>query len=126
MPMQPARIAELLEPYLGPPGARRPAPDAYHRISTYIDLLKRWNARVNLTAIRNEEEIVTRHFGESLFAASFLFPSQDREGHGFSRAGSTSDIGTASAPESRTARDQVQDSTLRAADAPRAAIKDAV
>ena len=33
-----------------------------------------WNARINLTAIRNEEEIVTRHFGESLFAARHLFP----------------------------------------------------
>ena len=70
--MQPARIAELLEPYLGPPEARRLAPDAYDRISMYIDLLQRWNARVNLTAIRNEEEIVTRHFGESLFAAHHL------------------------------------------------------
>jgi 16S rRNA (guanine527-N7)-methyltransferase len=40
----------------------------------YIDLLSRWNARVNLTAIRNAEEIVTRHFGESLFAAQSLFP----------------------------------------------------
>ena len=34
----------------------------------------RWNARINLTAIRNEEETVTRHFGESLFAARHLFP----------------------------------------------------
>jgi 16S rRNA (guanine527-N7)-methyltransferase len=43
-------------------------------ISTYIDILQHWNARINLTAIRNEEEIVTRHFGESLFAAIHLFP----------------------------------------------------
>ncbi|MGC2549787.1 MAG: 16S rRNA (guanine(527)-N(7))-methyltransferase RsmG [Candidatus Sulfotelmatobacter sp.] len=43
-------------------------------ISTYIDILTHWNARINLTAIRNEEEIVTRHFGESLFAARRLFP----------------------------------------------------
>jgi 16S rRNA (guanine527-N7)-methyltransferase len=40
----------------------------------YIDLLVYWNARVNLTAIRSEEEIVTRHFGESLFTARHLFP----------------------------------------------------
>ncbi len=40
----------------------------------YIDILKRWNARINLSAIRDEEEIVTRHFGESLFAARCLFP----------------------------------------------------
>ena len=44
-------------------------------ISTYIDLLIRWNARINLTAIRDPEQIVTRHFGESLFAARHLFPS---------------------------------------------------
>jgi 16S rRNA (guanine527-N7)-methyltransferase len=43
-------------------------------ISTYIDLLLRWNARINLTAIRDPDEIVTRHFGESLFAARHLFP----------------------------------------------------
>ncbi len=29
----------------------------------------KWNARMNLTAIREPEEIVGRHFGESLFAA---------------------------------------------------------
>ncbi len=43
-------------------------------ISTYIDILQHWNARINLTAIRDPEEIVTRHFGESLFAARHLFP----------------------------------------------------
>ena len=49
----------------------------------YIDLLLRWNARVNLTAVRDPEDIVTRHFGESLFAAQHLFPwgadSPDRD-----------------------------------------------
>jgi 16S rRNA G527 N7-methylase RsmG len=30
-------------------------------MSTYIDLLLRWNARINLTAIRQPAEIVTRH-----------------------------------------------------------------
>ncbi len=43
-------------------------------ISTYIDLLLKWNARINLTAVRNPEEIVTRHFGESFFTAKFLLP----------------------------------------------------
>jgi len=50
------------------------SPIQLQHISTYIDILLRWNARVNLTAIRDPEEIVTRHFGESLFAASHLFP----------------------------------------------------
>jgi 16S rRNA (guanine527-N7)-methyltransferase len=81
-----ARIAELLQPFLSPipclskPGQRSREEPAVlsaaqlQHISTYIDLLQRWNARINLTAIRNEEEIVTRHFGESLFAARHLFP----------------------------------------------------
>ncbi len=77
--MHPARIAELLRPFLGEPSAnhqRLAANDAlYEHISTYIDILLRWNARINLTAIRDPEEIVTRHFGESLFAARHLFPT---------------------------------------------------
>jgi 16S rRNA (guanine527-N7)-methyltransferase len=56
-------------------------------ISIYIDLLCRWNARINLTAIRDPEEIATRHFGESLFAARHLFP------HGHSAA-RVADIGS--------------------------------
>ena len=74
--MRPARIAELLQPFLQVANEPQPAaPDTLYRdISTYIDILLRWNARVNLTAIRDPEEIVTRHFGESLFAARHLFP----------------------------------------------------
>jgi 16S rRNA (guanine527-N7)-methyltransferase len=74
--MHPARIAELLQPFVQEANDQRlAANDAlYEHISTYIDILLRWNARINLTAIRNKEEIVTRHFGESLFAARHLFP----------------------------------------------------
>jgi 16S rRNA (guanine527-N7)-methyltransferase len=43
----------------------------------YIDLLLRWNARINLTSVRQPEAIVTRHFGESLFAAHHLFPKPE-------------------------------------------------
>jgi 16S rRNA (guanine527-N7)-methyltransferase len=65
-----ARIAALLEPFL-----ELPLPSStLDQISIYIDLLLRWNARINLTAIRNPEEIVTRHFGESFFLARHLFP----------------------------------------------------
>jgi len=46
-------------------------------IRTYIDLLLKWNAKLNLTAIRDPQEIITRHFGESLFAARQLFPPGD-------------------------------------------------
>jgi len=72
--MQPARIAELLTPFTGSADGERLAANDLQSISIYIDLLLRWNARVNLTAVRNPEHIVTRHFGESLFAARHLFP----------------------------------------------------
>jgi 16S rRNA (guanine527-N7)-methyltransferase len=89
--MNAARIAELLQPFLtlalnachseldrrlGEKPAVLSA-SQLDRISMYIDILMRWNARINLTAIRDEEEIVTRHFGESLFAARCLFPEAD-------------------------------------------------
>ncbi|MBS1849501.1 MAG: 16S rRNA (guanine(527)-N(7))-methyltransferase RsmG [Acidobacteria bacterium] len=65
------RIADLLQPFLSSPLS---APQL-ENISTYVDLLLRWNARMNLTAVRDPEEILSRHFGESLFAAQSLFPS---------------------------------------------------
>ncbi|HEV2350791.1 MAG TPA: 16S rRNA (guanine(527)-N(7))-methyltransferase RsmG [Terriglobia bacterium] len=37
----------------------------------YLDLLMRWNSKINLTSVRNAEEIVTRHFGESLYVAQW-------------------------------------------------------
>ena len=75
--MDPARIAALLAPFLGPvedDGAD--LQKLFRDISTYIDILLRWNARLNLTAIRDPDQIVTRHFGESLFAARHLFPRE--------------------------------------------------
>jgi 16S rRNA (guanine527-N7)-methyltransferase len=60
-------IAALLAPYLPEiPSTLLP------QLSSYLDLLLKWNARTNLTAIREPEEIVRRHFGESLFAARHL------------------------------------------------------
>ena len=100
--MHPERIAELLRPFLvagsgagvqsspervqGPADAGRPAALSsaqLEAISIYIDILLRWNARINLTAVRQPEEIVTRHFGESLFAARRLFsaPLVDSQPH---------------------------------------------
>jgi 16S rRNA (guanine527-N7)-methyltransferase len=72
--MHPARIAELLAPFLDDASHQHLTTDDLEHISTYIDILLRWNARINLTAIRDPEAIVTRHFGESLFAAHILFP----------------------------------------------------
>ncbi len=38
----------------------------------YLELLLRWNARLNLTAIREPEQIIRRHFVECAFAAQHL------------------------------------------------------
>ena len=63
------RIAHLIAPYLG----GTPAPtNLTTQLSIYLDLLLKWNAKTNLTAIREPEEIVRRHFGESLFAGIHL------------------------------------------------------
>jgi 16S rRNA (guanine527-N7)-methyltransferase len=43
-----------------------------HSIQKYAQLLLRWNQAINLTAIDDPAELLTRHFGESIFAASFL------------------------------------------------------
>jgi 16S rRNA (guanine527-N7)-methyltransferase len=40
------------------------------RFAAYLSLLVRWNGRTSLTAIRNEEEIVSRHFLESMACAA--------------------------------------------------------
>ena len=72
--MHASPIAELLDPYIV--GLTLP-PGIYDQLSAYLDLLLRWNAKTNLTAIREPEQIATRHFGESLFAAGVLFGSED-------------------------------------------------
>lgn len=75
-------IETLLRPYLQAPLPSTPegTPTATLAslsilvpvLSLYLDLLLRWNERTNLTAIRDPEQIVERHFGESLFAARVL------------------------------------------------------
>ena len=42
------------------------------QFETYLALLLRWNARMNLTAVREPEEILERHFAESIVAAQHL------------------------------------------------------
>ena len=73
------QIAELLKSFLVGAHTEKKLPGTHlttpqlEAISTYINLLVRWNAHFNLTAVREPQEIVTRHFGESLFAARVLF-----------------------------------------------------
>ena len=74
--MTPIDIASLLVPYTKTEGEARPLPETILlQFAGYLDLLLRWNARTNLTAIRVPEEIVARHFGESLFGAQQMFPA---------------------------------------------------
>lgn len=42
------------------------------QLMTYLELLLRWNDKMNLTAIRTPDECVTRHFGESLYLAKWI------------------------------------------------------
>jgi 16S rRNA (guanine527-N7)-methyltransferase len=70
--LTPENIAVLLQPYTV---AAPPATDWPHvcgQLAIYLELILKWNARTNLTAIRAPEEIVRRHFGESLFVGSHL------------------------------------------------------
>jgi 16S rRNA (guanine527-N7)-methyltransferase len=68
--MDTAQIAELLKPFTPPDSL---SPRTLEQLQRYLDLLLRWNARIALTAVRDPGQIVTRHFGESLFAAQVLF-----------------------------------------------------
>jgi 16S rRNA (guanine527-N7)-methyltransferase len=47
-------------------------PPVANRFQEYCSLLLRWNARMNLTAIRDEEGILSRHFVESIACARAL------------------------------------------------------
>ena len=65
--LSPEEITRLLRPFLP-----NPEQGVVEKLSLYLELLLKWNARTNLTAIRTPSEIVTRHFGESLFTATLL------------------------------------------------------
>ncbi len=58
--LDPGRITSPLDPNPGP------------RFETYLSLILRWNARINLTAIRDEDGILSRHFVESIACARAL------------------------------------------------------
>ncbi|MDE3179574.1 MAG: 16S rRNA (guanine(527)-N(7))-methyltransferase RsmG [Acidobacteriota bacterium] len=62
-----AKLKELLAPFGVELDEQR-----LEQVSTYLRVLMRWNERINLTAVRNEQEVVTRHFGESLFLARII------------------------------------------------------
>jgi len=74
--MDAPRIAGLLTKYLLVPLSQ----GQLEQLSVYLELLLRWNRRFNLTAVRDPETVVTRHFGESLFAAAHLLGGEAAAG----------------------------------------------
>lgn len=73
--MTPESIAALLQPYIAAtPEPPTGWPQLYSQLIIYLQLITKWNARTNLTAIRVPEEIARRHFGESLYLAAKLGP----------------------------------------------------
>jgi 16S rRNA (guanine527-N7)-methyltransferase len=57
-------VARALAPY-----GLQPSAALADAIRAYVELLLSWNRKVNLTAVVNPEEILRRHFGESMFGA---------------------------------------------------------
>jgi 16S rRNA (guanine527-N7)-methyltransferase len=49
-------------------------PETASRFDAYLALLMRWNMRLNLTAIRDTEGILSRHFVESIVCARAIPP----------------------------------------------------
>lgn len=61
-----------LEPLLAPFIQQPLSQDQVGKLQIHFDLLLKWNAKINLTAIRDPQGIVRRHFGESLFAGAHV------------------------------------------------------
>jgi 16S rRNA (guanine527-N7)-methyltransferase len=74
--MESERLSQLLRPYMQLPLEA----DMARALGLYLDLLLRWNAKLNLTAVRDADRIVQRHFGESVFAAEQLLPASQQQG----------------------------------------------
>lgn len=65
---------EQLREALAPIARFLPAltPEQESALADHLHLLLRWNARINLTSVRDFEETTIKHAGESLFLASHL------------------------------------------------------
>ncbi len=71
-PNEPALSAQRIAAAVAEFGLRPLEPGVPEQFSRYFDLLQRWNAKLNLTAIRNPEEALRRHFVECIFCAQSL------------------------------------------------------
>jgi 16S rRNA (guanine527-N7)-methyltransferase len=66
--MAETRLNQLLQQSGHPPLS----PEIGAQFAAYLALLQKWNAKTNLTAIRDTEGILSRHFLESILCASAL------------------------------------------------------
>jgi 16S rRNA (guanine527-N7)-methyltransferase len=64
--------AQRLNSILAEAGSPELDSDTGQKFVSYLDLLMRWNAKTNLTSIRDEESILRRHFAESILCAHKL------------------------------------------------------
>ena len=72
MSESPEAFALKFNALLGEAGVNELNSELLARFQDYLALLLRWNAQVNLTAIRDEDGILSRHFVESIACASAL------------------------------------------------------
>jgi 16S rRNA (guanine(527)-N(7))-methyltransferase RsmG len=63
-------FAELLRERMG--GVCTLSPEQVGLLQKHYELLVKWNKALNLTSVRSEEEIVERHYCESLFLGVYL------------------------------------------------------
>src|SRR5258708_16957549 len=68
--MDTPQIAQLLQPFVVL------SAEQLRQVATHLDLLLKWNSKINLTAVRRPEEIIARHYGESFFVARELLQSE--------------------------------------------------
>lgn len=63
-------FVETLREHLGPIASLSPA--QLNQLQQHYELLLRWNKMLNLTAVRELDEVVERHYCESIFLAAHL------------------------------------------------------
>lgn len=60
-------LRALLEPFGVPINERQE-----RQLLAYLELLLKWNVKINLTSIESPAECITRHFGESLYLTKWI------------------------------------------------------
>jgi 16S rRNA (guanine527-N7)-methyltransferase len=65
--MNEATVYRLLEPF-----GLNLSSDQVGQLIAYLELLLRWNEKINLTSLRDPANCVRRHFGESLYLANWV------------------------------------------------------